>query len=255
MSNKKDREKRREERIQAEAQAGSGDRRARLLQYGAGAMFLVVAAVVVLIVVNGTSSSGGDASNIKDAAAVNQLFQGIAQKETLLGDPKAPVELREYGDLQCPVCKAYSEEILPPIIEKEVKAGKVKISFQNFVIIGEESIPAGAAALAAGKQGRGWTYIELFYRNQGTENSGYVTEEFIEAVGKAAGVKSLAKWNEERKAAALTNEVEATTQEAKDFGFTGTPSFAVKGPSSNGLELLGSPGSTSALQEAIAQAS
>ena len=89
----------------------------------------------------------------------------------MLGDPKAKVELIEYGDLQCPVCKAYSEEVLPQIIENQVKKGKAKLIFRNFTIIGPQSAPAGAAALAAGAQGRGWNYLELFYRNQGKENS------------------------------------------------------------------------------------
>ena len=117
----------------------------------------------------------------------------------MLGDPKAKVELIEYGDLQCPVCKAYSEEFLPQIIEGQVKEGKAKLDFRNFTIIGDQSAPAGAAALAAGAQGRGWEYLELFYRNQGKENSGYADDEFLTAVAKGAGVKDIAKWNKDRK--------------------------------------------------------
>jgi protein-disulfide isomerase len=254
MSNKREREKRREERLAEEARVDTTDRRKQLLQLGAGAVFLVIAVVVVLIVVQASSSSSGGDTKLEEVSTVNKLFTGIPQEKLVLGDPKAPVSLYEYGDLQCPVCKAYSEEILPPIIESKIKNGEVKLEFRNFVIIGEQSVPAGAAAIAAGEQGRGWNYIELFYRNQGTENSGYVTESFIEAVAKGAGVKDLAKFNKERKEGERTTEINKTTEEAKQFGFTGTPSFAVKGPSSNGLELLGSPGSTAAIEEAIQEA-
>ena len=155
-----------------------------------------------------------------------------------LGDKNAPVELIEFGDLQCPVCKEYSEKVLPPVIEGQVAQGQAKITFRNFTIIGPQSAPAGAAALAAGEQGRGWNYLELFYRNQGTENSGYADDEFLTAVAKGAGVKNIAKWNEERNGAKLTDEVEATTAEAKRLGFSGTPSFAIKGPGTEGLKLL-----------------
>ena len=200
MSNKREREKRREERLREETKVASQDRRTRLLQLGAGAVFLAIIVVVVLIVVNsGGSDSGGNAEELQEVAAVEKLFKGIEQSEMTLGDPKAPVELTEFGDLQCPVCKQYSEEILPPIIEGQVKQGQVKITFKNFVIIGPESIPAGQAALAAGEQGVGWNFLELFYRNQGKERSGYVTEEFIEAVGEGAGVKDMASWNKARK--------------------------------------------------------
>jgi protein-disulfide isomerase len=227
------------------------DRRQRLLQMAAGAAFLVIAIVLVLIVVSSSGGSGGD-TTIEEAAAVNRALAGIPQDGMVLGDPEAPVELVEFGDLQCPVCAGYAREILPPIIENQVKKAEVKIDFRNLTIIGEESIPAGAAALAAGEQGRGWNYLELFYGNQGAERSGYVTDEFMEAVAKASGVKDLARWNQDRKQ--LTGKVEKTTAEAQDLGFDGTPSFAVEGSGTQGLELLGTPESTGALEEAIEDA-
>jgi protein-disulfide isomerase len=256
MSNKREREKRREERIATEAEAATGDRRTRLLQIGAGAIFLAVIVVVVVIVVASSSSdSGGDAQNLKEVSQVDSLVAGIPQQKLILGDPKAPVELIEYGDLQCPVCKEYSEEVLPAVVEKQVKEGKAKIIFRNFLIIGPQSLPAGAAAIAAGAQERGWTFLELWYRNQGKENSGYATDAFIEAVAKGSGVKDLAKFNQERKSKEVESEAEQTTEQAATLGFEGTPSFAVKGPSSNGLELLGTPESTQSIEEAIEKAS
>jgi protein-disulfide isomerase len=223
------------------------DRRQRLLQLAAGAAFLAIAVVLVLIVVN-SGGSGGD-TKIEEKGEVNRLLAGIPQDGMVLGDLKAPVELIEFGDLQCPVCAGNAKEILPPIIENQVKNGEARIDFRNLVIIGEESIPAGAAALAAGEQNRGWNYLELFYRNQGAERSGYVTDEFMEVVAKAAGVKNLAKWNQDRKQ--LTGEVEKTTAEAGKLGYSGTPSFAIEGPGARGLELLGTPESTGALEEAL----
>jgi protein-disulfide isomerase len=255
MSGQKDREKRREERIAAESQAATGDRRTRLLQLAAGGVFLAIIVVVVVIIVAGSGSdSGGDAGNIEEKTQVDKLLQGIPQTGTVLGDPKAPVTLYEYGDLQCPVCKSYSEEILPPIIEKQVKNGEVKIDYRDFIIIGEESIPAGEAALAAGEQGKGWTFIELFYRNQGEERSGYVTDEFIEGIAEGAGVPDMKKFNEERKSGKFKKTVEETTEQAEKYTFEGTPSFAVKGPSSNGIELLFTPGSEEAIVERIEKA-
>lgn len=231
-----------------------GDRRANLMKLASGAVFLAIVAVVALIVVNSSSSdSGGDAESIEGAAEVASSLQGIPQTEMVLGDPEAPVELIEFGDLQCPVCKGFAEEILPPIIENQVKNGEAKIDFRNFTIIGPQSVDAGAAALAAGAQGRGWNFVELFYRNQGAENSGYADDAFLEAVAEAAGVEDMAKWNEDRKL--LRAEVEETSQEAQQLGFNGTPSFAIKGPGTKGLETLGTPSSTGAFEEAIEEAS
>lgn len=254
MSNQREREKRREERVQAESKVDAKDRRQKILQLAAGAVFLAIVAVVVVIVVAASSGGGGD-SELEGVAEVNQELSGIPQSELVIGDPKAPVELVEFGDLQCPVCKNFAEDILPPVIENQVANGEAKLVFRNFTIIGPESTPAGAAAIAAGAQGRGWNYLDLFYRNQGAENGGYIDDEFLTAVAKAAGVKDLAKWEQERNSPKATEEVENTSAEAQRLGFQGTPSFAIKGPGTNGLESLGTLGSSEEFEAAIEEAS
>lgn len=251
MSGKQDRERRRQERLETETKVDSQDRRKKMLQIGAGAAFLAVVVVVVGIVVASSGSDGGEAENVVDATVVKEELSGLQQDGLVLGDPKAPVELIEFGDLQCPVCKSASEEILPDVFEGSVAAGDAKISFRNFVIISEQSQTAGAAAAAAGEQGKGWDFIELFYRNQGQEGSGYVTDEFLTAIAEGAGVPDIAKWDEARKSAKVKGEVTKSHEEAVGMGLTGTPTFMVKGPSTNGLELIGSVASADELEAAI----
>jgi protein-disulfide isomerase len=228
-----------------------GDRRKQLLQLAAGAVFLAIAVVLVLIVVNASDSDGGD-TKLEGTREVNRSLKGIPQKEMVLGDPQAPVELVEFADLKCPYCKAFAEGVLPPIIENQVKNGQVKISYRVYTIIDDQSQPAGAAALAAGNQGRGWNFVELFYRNQGNELKPYADDAFLEAIAKGAGVKNLGRWNSER--AELEPKVEATTAEAQELGFTGTPSFAIKGPKTNGLQRIETVGGTGDLEAAIVAA-
>lgn len=250
MSGKNSRDARREERLRAESESEQGERRKRLLQIGSAAAFIVVAVVLVLIVVSANKTSGGDA-NLDDAGLVKNQLQGIPQSGLVLGDPQAKVTLFEFGDLQCPVCKGFSEEIIPGVIDSKVRSGEAKIEFRNYTIISQESVPAGAAAIAAGKQGVGWTFIELFYRNQGPEDSGYVTDEFLTEIARGTGVPDIAKWDKDRKSSTTLAEVKRTTEEAEELEFTGTPSFAVEGPGTKGLETLGTPGSSGALEEAI----
>lgn len=253
MSGSREREKRREERVRAEGEAAARERRKRLTQLVSAAVFLAIVAVAIVIVVSQNETSGGD-STLEDVGLVNQELSGIPQSGTTIGDPKARVALLEFGDLQCPVCKAYSEQIIPQLISGPVKKGEATIEFRNFTIIGPQSTPAGAAAIAAGEQGRGWNYIELFYRNQGPEDSGYATDSFLESIAKGAGVKDLVSWNAARKSKRVLGQVSKTTAEAERLGFTGTPSFAVEGPGTHGLETLGTPGSAGALEEAIEKA-
>jgi protein-disulfide isomerase len=250
VSGRHDREGRHEERLREEQQASADQRRQRLIKLASAATFLALVVVAVLIVVSG-GNSGGDASNIVDAKEVNRELAGIPQQGMVLGDPKAKVTVLEFGDLQCPVCKGYAEEVLPQVIENQVQSAVAKLDFRNYTIIGPQSKPAGAAAIAAGEQGRGWSFVELFYRNQGTEDSGYANDKVLTAIARAAGVPDIAKWNRTRKSRAVIAEVEATTAEAQDLGFTGTPSFALKGPAVAGTEAIGTPNSVDAFEAAI----
>jgi protein-disulfide isomerase len=253
MSGRNSREARREERLQAESEGQREERRKRLLQIGSAAAFLAIVAVAVLIVVSQSQTSGGD-TNLEDVGLISRQLEGIPQSGMTLGEPQAKVTLFEFGDLQCPVCKGFSEEIIPEVIDSKVRSGAAKIEFRNYTIISQESIPAGAAAIAAGRQGRGWSFIDLFYRNQGPEASGYVTDEFLTEIARGAGVTDIAKWDKDRKSTKVLEEVKDTTAEAQRLGFTGTPSFAVEGPGTSGVEALGTPGSAGEIESAIQSA-
>ncbi len=233
----------------------SQERRQQLLKLGAAIAFLAIVAIAVVVVISQTQS-GGEGGNLTDVSLVRKQLEGIPQNGMVLGQPSAKATLVEFGDLQCSACKYYSEEIIPHLIDSKVRSGQTKIEFRNFTIIGPQSTPAGAAAIAAGRQGRGWSFLELFYRNQGGENSGYVTDSFLTDVARAAGVRDIAKWNRERNSKAVRDQVPRTTGEAQGFGFSGTPSFAIEGPAKRRLTPLSEAekGSVSSLEEAIGKA-
>lgn len=232
------------------AEQSQEERRRRVVQLGSAAAFLAIAAVAVLIAISQSETEGGDTS-LEGTAEVERELAGIPQDGLVLGDPSAAVTLIEFGDLQCPVCKGYAEEVVPEVIDSRVRGGAARIEFRNFTIISQESVSAAAAAVAAGRQGRGWDFIELFYRNQGIERSGYVTDEFLTGVARGAGVPDIARWNADRKSRRVLSEVSADTAEAERLGLSGTPSFAVEGPGTNGLEPLGTLGSAGELEAAI----
>src|SRR5215207_9333609 len=196
-SRKEEKERLRHERLAREAEEHAKQRRQRLIQYGSGAGFLAVCAIAVLIVIS--QSGGGSAgSGAKDAGLIQEQLRGIPQHGKVLGDPEAKVTVVEFGDLQCPVCEAFSVQVAPDLISDVVRKGTADYEFRQFTIIGPDSVSAAKAALAAGEQGRYWSFVELFYRNQGTENSGYVTDDFLTSVAKGAGVADINKWNQDR---------------------------------------------------------
>jgi protein-disulfide isomerase len=226
-------------------------RREKLIRLASAMTFLAIVAVAVLVVITQSETSGGD-TKLEGVAEVRKLLAGVPQRGMVLGEPRAEVTLVEFGDLQCPFCKTYAEETLPQLVEGPVRRGDAKLEFRSFTIIGPESSPAAAAALAAGAQGRGWSFVELFYRNQGREESGYVTDEFLTALARGAGVADIATWNRDRRSRRILDSVAATSAEAEDLGFGGTPSFAIEGPGTSGLEPLEGIPSADDLEAAIA---
>jgi protein-disulfide isomerase len=83
------------------------------------------------------------------------------------------------------------------------------------------------AALAAGKQNKGWYYIELFYHQQGEENTEYVTEKYLQTLAQQVPGLNFASWTSARSEPSFTNTITSDAQAANNAGFTGTPSFQI----------------------------
>jgi protein-disulfide isomerase len=246
---------RRAEREAREAEATLAERRARRLRMLGIAGGVVLVAVVVAIVVSssGGGPKGGRQSGAADQAAeVQQLFAGVPQKGFSVGKDNAPVTLVEFGDLQCPFCKDAALGSLPTLINDYVKQGKLRIEFRNFAILGDDSVKAGRAAAGAAAQGHAWEFVDLWYRNQGQENSGYVTDAFIKRI--ASGVRGL----DANKVVAAANDPNNTdslrtaTTEASKFGVVSTPTFLIGKTGGTRTQLnLSNPSNPSEYKQAI----
>jgi len=212
------------------AAAHSDRRRTRLLQLGAvvGVAAVVVVVLVLVLVLGGkdkpNASGGAAVAGVSDTRA---MLQGIAQNGTSLGDPKAPLVLTEFADLQCPFCGAYATGVLPQIIERYVRTGKLRLELRLRRFLGTDSDVAGRAAQAAATRDRMWNFVDLFYRNQGTENTGYVTDAFLERIARAAGVPPSLVVKGATTGAAFERPLQQAEAEAQAAGQTSTPAFLI----------------------------
>jgi protein-disulfide isomerase len=232
LTRKQRREQARGERKALEqAEVARAKRRTRLTQLG-----IVVAVVVVVIVGIAIASGGGGKKTVTvgshesnaTVAEVKTLLDGIPQNGNTLGDPNAPVTLRYFGDLECPICKEFTLQVLPTLIPKYVRTGKLKIEYHSLETATREPEvfkTQQVAAYAAGKQNLGWYFIETFYHEQGEEDSGYVNEKYLQGIASQVPGLNLADWTAARSEPTYSNEVAADAQAANQAGFTGTPSF------------------------------
>jgi protein-disulfide isomerase len=152
----------------------------------------------VLIGVSVAGSGSGSSSTVTGAAATTTLIGGIPQSGFTLGSPTAPVRMVEYGDLQCPICREYAVATLPTIVREYVRTGKVQLEFRGIAFLGPDSEKALEAVTAAAAQNKAWNMIDLLYRNQGEENTGWVTDAKLRAVAAAIPGLSIGGWQSAR---------------------------------------------------------
>lgn len=200
---------------------------------GLVAVFVVVAALAALTGSNKTLNSN---SNSK-LSQTDKLLIGIPQNESLLGELNAPVTLVKFGDLQCPACKLYTEQLVKGLIENQVRDGDLKIDFQNLPILGQDSVIAARAALAAQEQGVYWQFIKNFYLAQGEEGSGYVTAKFLNKIAIKSGVEDVNQFEEDWKSDKFNQQLSEVLSLADKLQFTGTPTFAFR-DSDGGLRVI-----------------
>jgi protein-disulfide isomerase len=244
MASRKDqKEQARAARLAAEQAAQERAARTRRVQLLGGTLVIAIAAIVVIVVISvgGGGNGGGIKSNKKQSAAlynqVNGLLAGIPESGATLGKPSAPVTVTYYGDLQCPFCATFTLDALPQFIQTDVRPGKAKLVYRAFCtatchLSNGQSIfnDQQVAALAAGKQNLFWYYTELFYHQQGAENSGYMTPTFLNDL--AAQIPSLktSKWQTDRKDPSLLGQVQQDAQIGTSQNVSGTPTVIFKGP-------------------------
>ncbi len=96
------------------------------------------------------------------------LVQSAAAQERfavkVLGDPAAPVEIREYSSLTCPHCRTFHLETLPRVKADYIDTGKAKLVYRDFPLDLRAWL-ASAVAHCAGPE-RFFTFLGVLYEEQ-----------------------------------------------------------------------------------------
>ena len=184
----------------------------------------LVAAFLALAACGDGESKKPAGEALRGEGSLQERFDGVPQDGAVLGDPDAPFTLVEFADLQCPFCARFDRDVLPEVIDRFVRPGRLRIELRPVSFLGPDSSTGAAATVAAGFQDRMWQFADLFYRNQGAENSGYATPEFLGRVAKAAGL-DFDRWQRESESDRLVAILERNARAAQTARITGTPNF------------------------------
>lgn len=161
--------------------------------------------------------------NAAQAAAQAEVLQ--QQRAFLENDENAPfigpadaeAVVVEFFDYNCPYCKRAAQQV-KTLLEQD---DDVKVVYREWPILGEGSVFAARAALAARAQGK---YEEMHWALM--DMRGRAEEASVMAAARNAGL-DVDQLRADMDSEAVTAHIEATQALAQGLGFTGTPAFVI----------------------------
>jgi protein-disulfide isomerase len=222
----------------------------RALAVAGGVVLVVIIAIVLGVVLNKGGSGGGGSNAVTPAdlhglpaigsqnwpgalqgsQEANDLFKGIQQKGLVLGDPKAPVTMEMFIDVQCPVCDDYEVNHLSTVVEKYIRPGKVQLHLQPWAFLGgagSQSFSGRLGLIAAAAQNKGFNYAKVLYDNQGQEESGWLTGQMMANIAASTTGLHMQQWQTATNGPEAKSVASAVDELATKKEVTGTPTIYV----------------------------
>jgi protein-disulfide isomerase len=220
----------------------------------AAAVAIAIAVGVILASTRDSDGTGDDAT-LPNAAEAVAIFSGIPQQGPALGRANAPATIVEFVDLQCPFCRELVIEAVPTLIQRHIRPGRARLEVRGLAFLGPDSERGMRASFAAGRQNRMFELMELLYYNQGAENSGWLSEDLVEAAARSVPGLDEARVLEEMNSDAVSRLLEEHAEEAERRNVSGTPTIFV-GPTGGELSRVALTSATdvAAVERAIAAA-
>lgn len=168
-----------------------------------------------------------NSSKVANTALLSEIDKKLLVRDdsNKISTASAKVTLVEFGDYQCPACKA-AEPIIKQLLNDE--KGKINFVFRNLAFLGQESTWAAEAAECAVSEGKFWQYHDYLYEHQGVENSGAFSKEKLKDFAVALNLNT-----EQFKFCLDTDKysqkVANDVADARDLGVNSTPTFFLNG--------------------------
>ena len=135
----------------------------------------------------------------------------------VMGNPEGDVTLVEFFDYNCPYCRRAAEGLETLIAEDP----DLRVVLREFPILGDDSVAAARASLAADMQGG---YEAFHFALMGGE--GRVDDAAIEAAAEEAGL-DVDRLRTDMEAPEVQAHIDASLELAEALGVSGTPAFVV----------------------------
>jgi protein-disulfide isomerase len=115
-----------------------------------------------------------------------------------------------------------------PVLQEYIAEGKINFVYKHSAFLGQESVWAAQASECAADQDQFWEYHDLLFAKQNGENVGLFTKDKLIAYAKELDL-DIAKFEPCLQNDETLQRVGADTEEGRQVGVTGTPTFFVNG--------------------------
>jgi len=170
-----------------------------------------------------TAAAKSEGANTATEREINPAYPRVAvNADRALGDPKAALAIVEFGDYQCPYCRAFHASTFRELRTKYVDTGKVRYFYKDFPLRSHvHAFPASLVAYCAGEQGRFWEMQDHLYAKQIRLGPPLYTE--LVALFKL----DAAKIDACRTSQAARSAVLRDFEDGRRIRISGTPSFVI----------------------------
>ncbi len=154
--------------------------------------------------------------------ALEQLAGAVADspRAIVVGNPKGDVTLVEFFDYNCGYCKKAMSD-LKSLMQSDPK---LRVVLRDFPVLGQDSVEASLAAVAAKNQFSGDRYWE--FHQKILESRGRIGKDRVFAVAKEMGA-DMVRLQKDLESAETRAAVEETMRFADALRLQGTPAFVV----------------------------
>ncbi|MEM0948660.1 MAG: DsbA family protein [Pseudomonadota bacterium] len=126
------------------------------------------------------------------------------------------VPVASFSDYFCPYCRVLTRELTT-----RAEAGDISVTWHELPLLGETSVMAARAALAADMQG---AYLEI--HNRLMRSRVVATDAYLENLAEGAGLNA-ARFVRDANSELVQNRIQTAQGLAERFGFYGTPALVV----------------------------
>jgi len=184
------------------------------------AIIIAGALIATGVYMTGRTNTAPDTTK-KIAAPATVEIKPISSSDHVLGDPKAPIVIVEYSDIECPYCKQF-HNTLHSLMSEYGAGGKLAWAFRHFPVH-SNSVKEGEAIECAAELGGNdafWKYTDKIFAE--TKSNNGIDLARLPGIASEVGL-DVTKFNACLSSEKYKAKIEQDRQDVVDAGAQGTP--------------------------------